>query len=147
MDSMHGATARIDFAHRFGDPPPPPRTARGTDVTLADGHPWRIPAFSFYDLQVNQAAVDAAFSNVNWTNAEARVAAVALVRLAMERNYPGIPTELVVQLLDHEAAADAFKVIWVQNGMKLRDLFLRMGLDPPETPLAPPPTGDASTHG
>jgi hypothetical protein len=150
----NGNSAPLDFAHRFGDPPPPPKTARGTLVVLADGHEWRIPAFSFYDLQVHQGVVDAAFANVNWTNDAARAAAVHLIRLAMARNYPGITEDLVVQLLDHEAAADAFKVIWVQNGMKVRDLLARMGLDPPASPtgLAPnpnpsAPTGPESTDG
>jgi hypothetical protein len=114
-----------------------PRTPRGTMVTLADGHRVAYPRVQLLRPAGQPGRGRRAFANVNWTNAEARVAAVALVRLAMDRNYPGIPTELVVQLLDHEAAADAFKVIWVQNGMKVRDLLLRMGLDPPETPTRP----------
>lgn len=132
----------------FGDPPPAPKTARGTKVQLADGHEWLVPALSFYDLQQGIAVVDAAFANINWTNAEAREAAVDLIHLALVRNYPGLPREALYERLDFEATADALKVIWVQNGMKVRDLLTRMGLDPPDglaspmlTANPPAPTG------
>ena len=142
-----------EWAHPFGDLPPPSRTPRGTLVTMADGHPWRVPAFSFYDLQVHDAAITRALANINWDLGPAREAAIELVRIAMDRNYPGIPVAFVTQLLDHEACADAFKAIWLQNGMKLRELLSTLGLSPPDStpasssPSSPPaPTGDTSTH-
>lgn len=105
------------------------RGLRGQPVTLADGNTYIIPALNFRQLEHLEPQLAKLTRPHVGMSSEQRDDMLVVLQAALSRNYPEIPREQLLDLIDLEAAMDMYVAIFAVN--KLRELLGRVGVASP----------------